>query len=153
MGRGTEVVYLDRLEAPGMVRVFSSVGTRMPAYATSAGKCLLAWGSAAVVDEVIEGGLHRLAPRTITSAQLFREELITVRRQGYAATFEERLKGIASVGAPILGHDGTVRAAVSVVGPTLRMNRESLPRYATLVTRAGAAISQQLGYRVQRQPS
>lgn len=146
---GTGVVYLERFESPGMVRLLGSLGTRMPAHATSSGKCLLAWGTAAQVDEVIAAGLERLAPRTLTSPELFRAHLADVRRQGYATAFEERLKGIASVGAPVFGADGLIKAAISVAGPTLRVNRDSLPRHVALVGRAGATISQHLGYRIR----
>ena len=39
---GLESVYMDRLESPHTVRIFSRVGTRLPATTTSTGKVLLA---------------------------------------------------------------------------------------------------------------
>ena len=43
---GADVVYLDRLESPQMLRLFTQVGRRRAAHATSSGKVLLAFGIA-----------------------------------------------------------------------------------------------------------
>ena len=98
---GTDVVYVDRLESPHMLQLLTRVGRRRPAHATSSGKCLLAFGAAADVRQVIAGGLPRLGPRTITSAGALQRALDEVRARGYAVSFEESAPGVASVAAPI----------------------------------------------------
>ena len=39
---GVEVVYVDRLECPQTLRLFTETGRRVPAHCTSSGKVLLA---------------------------------------------------------------------------------------------------------------
>ena len=143
---GLEVVYVERFESPSTLRLFGRIGRRMPAHATSSGKCLLAYAPDEVVDAVIAGGLRRLAPRTITTGSLLRQALAETRQRGYAVSFEESEIGVASVGAPVFGHDGKAMAAISVAGPSLRMTLDAMPRYTRMVKRAADRISGALGY-------
>ena len=145
---GTEVVYLERFESQATLRLFGRVGRRMPAHTTSSGKAMLAFAAPDVVDAVVQTGLRRLGPRTITSRPVFLQALAEVHEHGVSVSFEESESGVASVGAPVLGHDGTVIAAVSVAGPSLRMTREAMPRFTRMVLRAAADISAGMGYRV-----
>lgn len=149
---GTEVVYLERFESQATLRLFGRLGRRMPAHATSSGKAMLAFAPAEVVDRVIDGGLRRLGPRTLTSRGVFEQALHDARTLGYAVSFEESESGVASVGAPVFGHDGEAIAAVSVAGPNLRITREAIPRYARMVTRAAGEISQAMGYTGRKRP-
>ena len=54
---GLDVVYVERLEGPQTVRIFTAAGHRLPAHATSTGKVLLAHLPA----EVLRERLRRLA--------------------------------------------------------------------------------------------
>jgi IclR family transcriptional regulator, KDG regulon repressor len=141
-----DVVYIDRMEAAGQVRMFSKLGLRMPPHATSSGKCLLAFGPPETVEIVLAAGLPRRAPRTITSASMFREVLATVKADGFAVSIEESEKGVASVGAPVFGRNGSCIAAVSLVGSILKLNDEQLPRYVAMVRRCATDISEAMGY-------
>ena len=142
----TEVVYIDRLEAADAMRMFSKIGRRMPVHTTSSGKCLTAFGSEDLINQVAAQGFPRRAPRTITSASMFRDVLDQVRIDGFAVSIEESEKGSASVGAPIFGRDGSCIAAVSLVGSILQLSDERLPRYVTQVRRCAREISEAMGY-------
>jgi IclR family transcriptional regulator, KDG regulon repressor len=143
---GTDVVYLDRFESPSTLRLFSRVGLRIPAHVTSSGKCVLAFGDPRLVDAVIANGLRRMAPRTITTKSAFLAVLEKVRIDGFAVSTEEGEAGVASVGAPVFGHDGRCIAAVSVAGPMMRMRPESTPKYARMVRRCAMEVSQGMGF-------
>jgi DNA-binding IclR family transcriptional regulator len=62
-------------------------------------------------------------------------------------TDEELEPGLIAVAAPIRGYDGAVMAALSVSGPTTRMNRDGLPAVAGYCAEEAAALSAVLGYR------
>lgn len=145
---GIEVVYLERFESQATLRLFSRIGRRMPAHATSSGKAILAFSPPEVVKEVIAGGLKRVAPRTIASRSGLLHALEQIRERGYSVSLEESEVGVSSVGAPVFGHDGDVVAAISVAGPTQRVTESALPRIASKVVRAADAISRGMGYRV-----
>ena len=138
---GADVVYVDRLESPQMLRVLTRVGRRRPAHATSSGKCLLAFGRPADVAAVLAAGFPRLGPRTITSKSMLEKALATVRRTGYAVSIEEAAPDVASVAAPIFDGAGECVAAVSVAGPITRIPQERLDKLARTVLAAAASVS------------
>jgi IclR family transcriptional regulator, KDG regulon repressor len=147
---GTEVVYVDRFESQNTLRLFSRLGHRTDAHTTSTGKCLLAFGPQEQVDLVLASGLPRRAPRTIGSKAALLGALETVRELGFAANVDENEPGVSSVGAPIFGFDGKCIAAVSIAGPSARMNADNMPKYARMARRSASEISTALGHRGPR---
>ena len=119
------------------------VGLAVPAHCSALGKVLLAYGAA----QLPIGPLERRTDKTITSEAALRTDLATVRTRGYAVTDEELEPGLIAVAAPIRGYDGAVMAALSVSGPTTRMNRDGLPAVAGYCAEEAAALSAVLGYR------
>ena len=115
----------------------------MPLHCSALGKVLLAYGAA----QLPGGTLERRTDKTITSEAALRADLATVRARGYAVTDEELEPGLIAVAAPIRGYDGAVVAALSVSGPTTRMNRDGLPAVAGYCAEEAAALSAVLGYR------
>lgn len=144
---GRDVVFVDRMESPETLRLFSRVGVRTPAHVTSTGKAILAHSEADVVDAIVAAGLPRITPRTITSAETFRQTLEQVRRDGFAYSIEESEVGVNSVGAPIFDHRSRVVAGVSVAGPAARVRRDRVREIGALVRRVANDISRDLGYR------
>lgn len=144
---GTDVVYVDRFESESTQRLFTRLGTRMPAHATSSGKVLLAFGPQQHVERVCAGGLVRLTARTITTRGGLHSALDRVRTQGYAESIEEAEKGVTSVGAPVFDFQGQVIAGLSVAGPSTRLTRERLPEIGVQVRRTAADISSLMGHR------
>jgi DNA-binding IclR family transcriptional regulator len=147
---GTEVVYIERMESQATLRLFSRLGTRMPAHATSSGKVILAFGPPETVDAVLANKLRRLGPRTITTRAGLLDALAKIREDGYAATVEESEVAVSSVGAPIFGYEGRVVAALSVAGPSPRLTPDLIPRVAKLTCDAAAEISRGMGYLKRR---
>ncbi len=141
---GADVLYVDRLESPQLMPLFLRLGRRASAHSTSSGKCLLAYGSAKDVDAVIAAGLPRLAPRTITTPALFKQALAEVRKKGYALSIDESAPEVVSIGAPIFDRKGDCVAAVSVVGPSMRIPADSYARTVKLVVKCAADISKAL---------
>ena len=126
----------------------TKVGTRAPAHATSGGKSMLAYKDAAFVEAYCQDlpSMKRLTDRTISSPERLRAELSRVRSEGYAIDDGEIEPGLICVGAPIIGMDQTILAAVSIAGPMFRM-REELDSMIREVKQAAANISRLLGGR------
>jgi len=76
-------------------------------------------------------GLPQATENTITDPDALGERLETVRRRGFALNDEERLKGLRCVAVPVTADSGEVLGAISVSGPTTRMQgdrfRSDLP--------------------------
>ncbi len=141
---GSDVVYLDRLESPQMMGLFTKVGRRRSAHATSSGKVLLAYGTQADVDDAVAAGLPRLGPRTITTRTRLNQALAEIRKAGYAISSDESAPGVVSIGAPIFDRLGSCVAAVSVAGPLIRMPADRHAQLVRMVVKTAAEISKAL---------
>ncbi|MCV7062954.1 IclR family transcriptional regulator [Mycolicibacterium vaccae] len=123
---GDQVLYLQRLAGRASVPIVSTVGSRLPLHCTGVGKILLAHAPADVHDRVMRH-LPRVTPKTITSPQLLAAQLQRIRREGLAVTAEEMSLGAYSLAVPIVqSSDNAVAAAIGVVVPTLKRDRQRL---------------------------
>jgi DNA-binding IclR family transcriptional regulator len=135
-------VYVDKVEGRHSIRLVSRPGYTVPLHATSLGKVLCA----GLDDAALTALLDRLG-RSLDHDTLarFRTEIDNARRTGYAVDREELLPGLMCVGTPIFDRDGSVLAAMSVAGPTFRMEG-ALQQHADVLADAVADLSAELGY-------
>jgi len=110
---GDEILYLEKLTAPGGTVIPTRVGGRMPATCTALGKCLLAHAAPERVRQLLAKPLPVASARSIATPRLLLRQLAKIRETGLAYDIEESHPGVVCVAAPILG-DGPVVAAVSV---------------------------------------
>ena len=115
--RGTEVLYVHKIQNRRSPSVGSRVGGLMPMHCTAVGKALLAHAEPDVVQEALAAPLARITPRTIVAAGLIAGQLRRVRQDGIAEEHEESTLGVGCVAAPVLDARGRAVAAISVTGP------------------------------------
>ena len=141
-----EVVYIDKIDSPQTLRMYSAIGRRSPAYCTALGKALLAWAPPELLNRLLgKGNLYRFSEHTIVEPYRIKEELHNIRALGYAEDREEHELGICCVAAPIRNMSGDVTAAISLSLPTLRFQEERLPYLRQVVVEAAREISSRLG--------
>jgi DNA-binding IclR family transcriptional regulator len=124
---GTRALYLDRLAGHASVPVVSSVGARLPLYATGVGKVLLAHAPQDVQAAVL-AELTPVTPYTVTQPGRLARQLAQVRRDGFAQTVDEMSVGACSVAVPVRDGEGDagVVAALGLVVADLRRDRDRL---------------------------
>ena len=123
---GNQVLYLQRLAGRTSVPIVSTVGSRLPLHCTGVGKVLLAYAPADVQARAF-ASLVRVTPHTITSPAVLRAQIDRIRRDGIATTAEEMSLGACSLAVPVIkGSDDNVAAAIGVVVPTLKRDRQRL---------------------------
>ncbi len=145
---GDDRLCIERLESPQTVRMVTRVGRRLPLYAGSAGKVMLAYLPPERQRAIIRGAtLVPLTPHTITDPDVLERELVKVREQGCAISFGEWIEDAAGVAAPIFDQSGEVVAAISISGPSSRFNRDNVGQYCIQVKQVAARISESMGYR------
>lgn len=117
------------------------VGVQVPPHCSAAGKVLYAYGCLDLPRGAGgDGLLTRPTPRSIGSREDLEQELVRVRRRGYATTEEELEVGLCAVAAPVRGRDGEVLAAVGVHGPNARIQPQ-LDSVGQLLIEQAEAIS------------
>ena len=73
-------------------------------------------------------GLPQVTEHTITDRDELAEELEEVRKRGIAFNRQETIHGLVGVGAPITNQEGDVMGALSIIGPTSRINEDRFRR-------------------------
>jgi len=143
------VVYVEKLDSPEPLRIFSRIGAGVPLHCTAVGKVMLAYmpseEQAGVLRQV---DIKRLTQNTISNIQDLAVHLQRVRKNGYACDLEENELHIRCIAAPIWDHTGRVNASLSITGPVVRMPMTRLRQLAPLVQQAGLKISRELGFQL-----
>lgn len=144
---GNERLCVERMESHQNVRMTSRVGRRLPLYAGSAGKAILAFLPNAKIEEFLQGTeLKPYTPQTITDHTNMLAELQKIRQDGYAISMGEWILEAAGVAAPILRQGGDVVGALSISGPGSRFVPERVAQYTSEVVRAAGQLSQMMGF-------
>ena len=144
---GKDALYLDKVESPQSLRIFSRIGRRAPLHCTAAGKVLLASRSRGEVDVLLgRKPLEALTRFTITSRSQLRRELEKVQEQGYALDLEECEAGANCIAFPLRDAEGRVEASLSVSGPSVRLTPKRMEDLIPLMRRMAGDISSQLGW-------
>ena len=144
---GSELITL-RTEAPGhRYRASGWVGTRVPAYGTSAGRALLVDATRAEIERrfaavtFAPSGPHARVRDVGSLADAAAE----ARAAGYAVVDEEFEAGVAGVSAPIRDFRGAVVAALNVSAPADRF-RSRLAVAGERARMAADGVSRTLGW-------
>jgi IclR family acetate operon transcriptional repressor len=105
------------------------IGSYYHMHATASGLAILATYSRERVEAVIDRrGLPVQTKHTITTREGLFEELARIRERGYAIDDQGYTEGMRSVGKAVHGPSGAVIGALSVSGPTYRVDGEVLER-------------------------
>lgn len=145
---GVDVVYVLKAPSRHRLRNNLTVGTRMPAHATSVGRSLLFDLSRADLKLLYRGvKMERFSSETPGTVEELHTRLEEEREKGYVAYRSEFAQGIASVAAPVRDATGRIVAGINV------SDHESLPAMQDLdgklkdeVLRAAKTTSRGLGF-------
>ena len=102
----------------------------------------LAFGAA----ELPDGELEQLTPATVTDRERLRRELEAIRDQGYATIVDELEPGLSAVAAPVRDRGGTVIAALTASGASLRLAPQRLRLLGRVALEQAHALSTRLGH-------
>jgi IclR family pca regulon transcriptional regulator len=130
---GDEIQYTARVATSRIVSVNITVGSRLPAYATSLGRVMLA-----DLPDLRLPDLLPLTPHTITDPERLRAVLDRVQADGYALVDEELEEGLRSIAVPVRNRGGRVVAAVNVAMHSSRRTTEECVTGVLPVLRATA---------------
>jgi PcaR/PcaU/PobR family beta-ketoadipate pathway transcriptional regulator len=114
----TEVVYVARVLSDHLISLRLYVGSRLPAYAASLGRAMLAFMPEDEAMDIIDRSeLVPITSHTISNRKTLLTELRKIRKQGYAFNNQEIANGLRGVAAPVLTDDGRPIAAINVSIP------------------------------------
>lgn len=117
--------YIYRRRGDQAVNVNVQTGTRVNLHNNALGKAILAHMPRDRVSRILNRhGLPKSTENTITNKETLVNEFGDIRKRGVAFDNEERIIGLRCAAAPILSQNNVVQGAISVSGPTSRLQGE-----------------------------
>lgn len=143
---GSELVYIDKREGKDRIVVTSEIGRRRPPHYGMLGKALMAFLPEEKVDDLLARyPLEKIASRSITDPEKFKNDLRQIRRKGYAYEHNEVWDGAIGIAAPVRDYRGEVVAAVGTAFAAFGMDDRRIKETLHLVTQTADEISAALG--------
>lgn len=124
---GTDILYVARTPTRRLMTLAVTVGSRLPAHATSKGRVLLAFLPEAELEAYFRrSAIERYTDRTVVNEDALRAILKEIRTEGWAIVDQQLEEGLCSVAAPIVEPSGRVSAALSVCAHAGRVDPTTL---------------------------
>lgn len=140
---GRMVVYVGQAQSSHSMRMFTEVGRRAHLHGTGVGKTILATlPEHQVVSIVTSMGMSTPTEKSLGTVEELLADLALIRERGYAVDDEEQEIGVRCFS--VLVPDTPTPTAISVSGPTTRVDWDFGERAVPLLREAAAQLSGQL---------
>jgi len=141
-----DVVIVSKVDPETRLKVNRQIGTREPLHATSIGKVLISELPDEELNKLLGSTpLEAFTPGTITTLDDLKVEIEKVRVQGFAIDNEELFQGLVCIAMPIRDYDNKIVAALSVSGPSFRMNFNKLTNIKIKLQQVSRELSDYMG--------
>src|ERR1051325_10645975 len=124
---GDDVIMIAHATPKRVIDVSAQIGLRLPAFASSLGRVLLA----ALDDVALDDFLARIAPDKLTPAttvdkRTLRKAIVKVRADGFSYVDQEVEVGFRSISVPLKRLDGKVIASLNVGAQSERCSAKTM---------------------------
>lgn len=142
---GARCYILQQSRSDNPIDYIPPLYSELPFYASSGGKILLSELPSCLVDEIINSNqMLQLTEHTITEPELFRQELDSVAKQGFAFDFKESAENGSCIAVPIRDSEGNIIAALSFSGFIGITDKTDLVQFVPALKDAATEISRNL---------
>ena len=143
---GRHAILIDKVDSAHGIKVSSEIGMQMPVLAGAGIKAMLSQLADEEIDEILaRSELKKHTPHSIIDRDVYKEEILEVRRQGIAYDREEYIEGMVALAIPIKVNGKDLQAAIWAVGLTHQVPEASISE----LTRFLKGISEEINYRFQ----
>lgn len=143
---GSKVIYLLKYEKEAYFDLHGDIGTNNPVHCSSSGKVLLAYKEKTKVKEILNGGMSKMGPNSVTEPNILLSQLEEIKQKEYCICIDEMHDNVISIAAPVKDYMGRVIAAVSLIGPKHRIKKKNVSLIIKEVVKTAREISYRLGY-------
>lgn len=140
---GADVVYVSRLLSDDLLTLRLHVGSRLPAYASSLGRAILAYLPEEEVRTILDNQrFEAFTKHTIVDKDRLIAELRRVRRRGFSTNNQGIVLGISGIAAPVFGVSGRPVAAINISLTRVPEHDEVESKLAPRVVETAHALSE-----------
>lgn len=146
-----EVIYINKVQPQGAIKLFSYIGRSVPIHSTALGKVLASdLSNEQILNILDKKGMKQITELTLQNSDSYLEEIERVRIFGFAIDHGENEVGVRCIAAPVRDYRNQVIAAIS----TSSSFQSPLPGYnsATIdkVKACALQISKQMGFQAYK---
>ncbi len=134
-----ECVMIEQLASTHPFKYIVDLGSRPPIHCCAPGKAMLAYLPEAALNATLETltfAAH--TTRTLASAEALVGSFGKIRERGFAVDQGEHFEGIHCVAAPLLDRHGHPVAAITIAGPSSRIQARRFAEYGRIMKQAAA---------------
>jgi DNA-binding IclR family transcriptional regulator len=144
---GDQIVYADKIEPRGTVRLYSEIGRPVRLHASGVGKAIVAFMPAAERTRLLYNySFERFTSTTVTSPEKFVAHLAEIRSRGWSRDDGEFEPWVNCVGVPVRDSTGQVSSAISVTALRAQADLTQLERELPRIKQAATNISRDIGW-------
>jgi IclR family KDG regulon transcriptional repressor len=142
-----DIVYIAEIDSNEVLKTDVRIGTRLPAHCTGLGKAMLSRLSEDEFERIFsgKGPLITLTEKSISRLEDLEKDLRKIREKGYAMDDEEFKIGVRCIAAPIVDLSDRAVAAISIMGPAVRLSPEGIEKYIDALLETAQRISRSIG--------
>ena len=139
---GSEVIYLDRVEAKWPLALRFEAGSRVPAHCTAIGKLLLALLPAHERAAAIASmPLTPCTNRSLTDPTKLNEALERINRTRIGIDDQEFIDGVVCVSVPVITKSGQVVGGIALSAPEARVSLQEVLSFVPTMHEAATRLS------------
>lgn len=132
-----ECVMIEQLPSTHPFKYIVDLGSRPPVYCAAPGKAMLAHLPEEETAAALRGmKLERHTERTLTSRRELFDDFAKIRARGFAVDQGEHFEGIHCVAAPLLDRHGHPVAAITIAGPSSRIQARRFSELGEIMKQA-----------------
>lgn len=142
----SDIIYVDKIEGLGAVRMQSQVGNSVVLHTAAVAKAVLAYLDEADRDPLLKRVTYeKFTANTITTPAAFTKELEEIRNRGWSEDNAEFEDFINCIGAPVFGFGNRVVGGISLTTLRALVPMEQLREFVPALKECAQAISQANG--------
>ena len=140
---GTSLVLMRGESTTSSLVANNAPGKRVPLHATASGKVMLAFKPGAF--EALPASPRQFTDHTVTTRSALQRQIAHVRERGFATCWDEHEIALSSISVPVLNGHGEFIGAVTIAGPSGRLNRHNYRTYLDALRLTQREIHDQTG--------
>jgi DNA-binding IclR family transcriptional regulator len=142
---GPDVLVVDKLDSADAVVSHARLASRGPAYASAAGKALLAGLADGALEALFPARLQRFTARTLASRNALLAQLRTVRAKGFAVNQGEWHADIGGIACPVRDARGIVVASLGIHMLAAHLKPPRIREYGPTIAAHAHRLTRDLG--------
>lgn len=145
-----QLVYMDKREGSGLIRISSDIGWRRPLHYGMLGMVLMAYLPMKEIKRILKKDpLQAYTEHSIVDREEFIKNLQNIRKQSYAIDRESVVEGMTGIAAPIRDYTQRVIAAMGIAflssDKQLEKGKEGIGSTIKLLKKTCEGIAMELG--------